>query len=78
MKFNIVIDHAVEAPGHGKDVVDGLNAIDKAHLNKMMFRIDLLQDRTSESNLHTSNARDKREENAKYKVRHYNVQDKKM
>mgnify|MGYP003335641848 CR=1 FL=1 len=108
MKFNIVIDHAVEAPGHGKDVVDGLIAVYKTYLNKMMFRMynpgskhttkdmmdhlytpnkkisdaskfrDLLQDRTNESNLHTSNARAKREENAKYKVRHYNVQDKKM
>eukprot|EP00957_Ditylum_brightwellii_P190090 14471499-Ditylum_brightwellii.AAC.1 len=38
---------------------------------------DLLQSRTNESNLHTSSARIKREENAKHKVRHYNVQDKK-
>jgi hypothetical protein len=29
MKYGIVIDHAVGAPGHGKDVVDGLNAVDK-------------------------------------------------
>eukprot|EP00957_Ditylum_brightwellii_P135828 10360457-Ditylum_brightwellii.AAC.1 len=40
MEFNIVIDHAVGAPGHGKDVVYGLNAVDKAYLNKMMFRIN--------------------------------------
>jgi hypothetical protein len=39
---------------------------------------DLLQSRTNESNLYASNAGAKREENAKYKVRHYNVQDKKM
>eukprot|EP00957_Ditylum_brightwellii_P045402 3441163-Ditylum_brightwellii.AAC.1 len=29
MKYNIVIDCAVHAPGHGIDVVDGLNAADK-------------------------------------------------
>eukprot|EP00957_Ditylum_brightwellii_P048693 3694718-Ditylum_brightwellii.AAC.1 len=30
VRFNIVIDRAVGAPGHGKDMVDGLNATDKA------------------------------------------------
>ena len=30
VRFNIVIDRVMEAPGHGKDVVDGLNATDKA------------------------------------------------
>eukprot|EP00957_Ditylum_brightwellii_P096807 7372112-Ditylum_brightwellii.AAC.1 len=29
MKYGIVIDHAVVAPRHGEDVVDGLNAVDK-------------------------------------------------
>eukprot|EP00957_Ditylum_brightwellii_P112676 8589324-Ditylum_brightwellii.AAC.1 len=29
MKYNIVIDRAVGAPGRGKDVADGLNAVDK-------------------------------------------------
>ena len=37
VRFNIVIDRAVEAPGHGKDIVDGLNATDKAVLFKAMF-----------------------------------------
>eukprot|EP00957_Ditylum_brightwellii_P080124 6093726-Ditylum_brightwellii.AAC.1 len=36
-KLNILIDCAVGAPDHGEDVVDGLNAVDKAYLNKMMF-----------------------------------------
>eukprot|EP00978_Attheya_sp_CCMP212_P041629 scaffold240978_cov74-Attheya_sp.AAC.1 len=30
----IVIDRAIDAPGHGKGVVDGLNAIDKGYLAK--------------------------------------------
>jgi hypothetical protein len=31
-KFQIAIDRAIGTPGHGKDVVDGLNAIDKQFL----------------------------------------------
>eukprot|EP00957_Ditylum_brightwellii_P108136 8249598-Ditylum_brightwellii.AAC.1 len=43
-----------------------------SYANKFRY---LLQDRTNESNPHTSTARSKREENTKYKVRHYNVQE---
>eukprot|EP00957_Ditylum_brightwellii_P093713 7135205-Ditylum_brightwellii.AAC.1 len=105
-EFN-VIDYAVGAPGHSKDVVDGSIAVDKAYLNRMLFIIyncgskytakyvithsctprekssyaskfrDLLQDMTNESILRTSTARAKGEENAKCKVMHYNVQEKK-
>eukprot|EP00957_Ditylum_brightwellii_P043611 3305542-Ditylum_brightwellii.AAC.1 len=39
MKFNIVIDRVDGASDHGKDVVDGLNAVDRAYLNKMLFRM---------------------------------------
>eukprot|EP00957_Ditylum_brightwellii_P199964 15243934-Ditylum_brightwellii.AAC.1 len=39
MKCDIVIDHAVGSPVHGKDIVDRLNAVDKAYLNKMVFRM---------------------------------------
>ena len=38
VKFQLVIDRAVGAPGHGKDVVDGLNAVDKRYLRKAMLR----------------------------------------
>eukprot|EP00957_Ditylum_brightwellii_P150252 11442402-Ditylum_brightwellii.AAC.1 len=38
MKYGIVIDRAVGAPGHGKDVVDGLNAADKKFLRTAMLR----------------------------------------
>ena len=39
MKYGIVVDCAVGAPGHGKDVVDGLNAVDKRYLKQCMFRL---------------------------------------
>ena len=30
--FNIIVDRMIGAPGHGKDVVDGINACDKRYL----------------------------------------------
>ena len=30
--FNIIVDRMIGAPGHGKDVVDGINAFDKRYL----------------------------------------------
>jgi hypothetical protein len=38
-KFGLTIDRAIGAPGHGKDLVDGLNACDKFYLKKVMARI---------------------------------------
>eukprot|EP00957_Ditylum_brightwellii_P163770 12468107-Ditylum_brightwellii.AAC.1 len=38
MKYGIVIDRDVGAPGRGKDVADGLNAADKRYLRTVMFR----------------------------------------
>jgi hypothetical protein len=49
LQFNVVIDRAVGAPGHGKDVVDGLNAVDKRFLRNAMFRI-LNPEETSTNN----------------------------
>mmetsp|Transcript_86996 Transcript_86996/g.261346 ORF Transcript_86996/g.261346 Transcript_86996/m.261346 type:complete len:95 (-) Transcript_86996:587-871(-) len=37
--FGISIDRAIGAPGHGKDIVDGLNAQDKVFLRKKMCMI---------------------------------------
>ena len=36
-QYSIVIDRQIDAPGHGKDVVDGLNAQDKVYLRKFMI-----------------------------------------
>jgi hypothetical protein len=38
---NVAIDRAVGAPGHGKDIVDGLNAADKRYLIMKMRMIGL-------------------------------------
>ena len=34
--YGIIMDSAVNAPGHGNNVVDGLNAIEKYYLKKQM------------------------------------------
>eukprot|EP00957_Ditylum_brightwellii_P132266 10085743-Ditylum_brightwellii.AAC.1 len=36
--YGIMIEHAVGVPGPGKDVVDGLNAVDKRYLGIAMLR----------------------------------------
>ena len=38
-KYGIIIDRAIGAPGHGKDIVDGLNAVDKQYLKGCMRTI---------------------------------------
>jgi hypothetical protein len=34
-EFDLTFDRAIGAPGHGKDIVDGLNATDKMYLKQM-------------------------------------------
>jgi hypothetical protein len=36
VKYDTTIDRAIGAPGHGKDIVDGINATDKTYLGRMM------------------------------------------
>ena len=43
-KYHMTINRAIGAPGHGKDVVDALNAVDKEFLKKMMCRISVLDE----------------------------------
>ena len=39
--YSIIIDWGVSAPGHGKEVVDGLNAVDKSYIYQFMFKVQL-------------------------------------
>jgi len=36
VKYTVIIDRSVSAPGHGKSIIDGLNAVDKHYLRKVM------------------------------------------
>ena len=39
--FSITIDQGISAPVHVKEVVDGLNAIDKHYIYKLMSNVQL-------------------------------------
>ena len=38
---NIIIDRGVGAPGHGREVVDVLNATDKKYISMLMTTVQL-------------------------------------
>ena len=40
--YSIIIDRGISAPGHGKEVVDGLNAVDKRYIYQFMPKVQLL------------------------------------
>ena len=37
--YSIIIDRGISAPGHGKEVVDGLNAVDKIYIYQLMSKV---------------------------------------
>ena len=39
--YSIIIDGGISAPGHGKEVVDGLNAFDKRYIYQLMSKVQL-------------------------------------
>jgi hypothetical protein len=48
---NVTIDRAIGAPGHGKDVVDGLNATDKRYLKQKMSMISTPEENDSNNRM---------------------------
>ena len=39
--YSNIIDQGIFAPGHGKEVIDGLNAADKRYIYKLMSTVPL-------------------------------------
>ena len=39
--YSIIIDRGISTPGHGKEVVDGINATDKRYTYQLMSNIQL-------------------------------------
>ena len=39
--YSIIIDRGISAPGHGKEVVDGINAVDKRYIYQLMPNVQL-------------------------------------
>ena len=38
---SIIIDRGISEPGHGKEVVDGLNAVDKLYIYQLISNVQL-------------------------------------
>ena len=39
--YSLIIDRGISAPGHGKEVADGINAIDKRYIYQLMSKVQL-------------------------------------
>ena len=39
--YFIIIDWRISAPGHGKEVVDGINAVDKRYIYQLMSKVQI-------------------------------------
>ena len=39
--YSLIIDRGISAPGHGKEVVDVLNAVDKCYIYQLMSKVQL-------------------------------------
>ena len=40
-RHSIIIDRGISAPGHGKEVVDGINYIEKKYIYQLMSNVQL-------------------------------------
>ena len=48
---SILIDRGISAPGHGKEVVDGINAIYKRYIYQLMSNVQLPGSKTFDSQI---------------------------
>ena len=55
--YSIVIDRGISAPGYGKEVVDGINSVDKRYIYKLMSTVQLPASNIfySQIQMHTGN-----------------------
>ena len=47
--YSIIFDRGISAPGHDKEVVDGINATDKRYMYQLMSTVQLLGSKRSEN-----------------------------
>ena len=48
---SIIIDRGISAPGNGKEVVGGINSIDKLYIYQLMSNVQLTGSRTFDSQI---------------------------
>ena len=58
--YSNIIDQGISAPGYGKDVLDGLNAVDKIYIYQLVSTVKLpVSNRfDSQMQMHTGNQKD--------------------
>ena len=49
--YSIIIDRSISAPRHGKELVGGLNAIDKRYIYQLMSNVQLTGSKTFDSQI---------------------------
>ena len=49
--YSVMIVPGIDAPGHGKEVVDGLNDIDKRYMYQLVSNVQLTVSRTFDSHI---------------------------
>ena len=47
--YSVIIDRGISAPVHGKEVVDGLNAIDKSYIYHLISNVQLPESKLFDS-----------------------------
>ena len=58
--YSIIIDRDISSPVHGKEVVDGFNAIGKRYMYKLMSNVQLTGSRTFDSQILMNSCRHKK------------------
>ena len=55
--YSVIIDQGISAPGHDKEVVYGINAIDKRYIYQLMSNVQLTGSKQfdSQMQMHTIN-----------------------
>ena len=58
--LSIIIDRVISAPGHGKEVVDGLNDVDKRYIYQLISNFQLPGSKRfdTQMQIHTGNQND--------------------
>ena len=54
--YSVIIDQDMSAPGHGKEAIDGINAIDKRYIYQLMSNVQRTGLKKIDMRMHTTTA----------------------
>ena len=73
--YSIIIDRGISVPGHGKEVVDGLNAVDKRCINKLMSTVQLPGSKIFDSKMQINTGTQKGDVSLAKEFQHYLIKE---